>query len=70
MLALLCLVAYALFFLAVGALYRYFLQFGIWQRVIASLRLYNPAALDRVEARGVASGAAGEALADALDFGF
>jgi uncharacterized membrane protein YjgN (DUF898 family) len=53
--------------LAVGALYRYFLQFRLWRAVVQSVTIRNLAAASNVVAEGQASNAIGEGLADSLD---
>jgi uncharacterized membrane protein YjgN (DUF898 family) len=68
--ALVLLIAYLAMFIAVGTIYRRFLVFGVWRKVIASLTLHDGQVFDNVKVAGPASSPVGEALADALDFGF
>jgi len=62
--------AYLCLFVVMSALYRRFLVFGVWRKVIDSLTLHGGEVFDNVTVTGTPSSAVGEALADALDFGF
>jgi len=64
------LVAYLAMFVVMGTIYRRFLMFGVWRKVIDSLTLHDGQVFDNVKVAGFASSPVGEALADALDFGF
>ncbi len=64
------LAAYLLLFILMGAVYRRFLVFGVWRKVVDSLTLHDGQIFDNVTVKGTPSGMVGEALADALDFGF
>jgi uncharacterized membrane protein YjgN (DUF898 family) len=66
----LTLIGYLAMFVVMGALYRRFLLFGVWRKVMASLTLHEAQAFEHVTVQGTPSGVVGEALADALDFGF
>ncbi len=61
---------YLLVSVVLGALYRRFLLFGVWRKVVDSLTLHDGQVFDGVTVKGTPSGAIGEALADALDYGF
>ncbi|SDR07512.1 Uncharacterized membrane protein YjgN, DUF898 family [Rhizobiales bacterium GAS191] len=66
----LTLVDYLALFIVMGAIYRRFMLFGVWRKVMASLTLHEAQVFDHVSVKGTPSGVVGEALADALDFGF
>jgi uncharacterized membrane protein YjgN (DUF898 family) len=66
----LTLILYLAMFVIMGAIYRRFLLFGVWRKVMASLTLHDAQVFEHVTVMGTPSGVVGEALADALDFGF
>ena len=68
--AALVLIDYLLLFILMGAVYRRFLVYGVWRKVVGSLTLHDGQVFDNVTVKGTPSGVVGEALADALDFGF
>jgi uncharacterized membrane protein YjgN (DUF898 family) len=68
--AALALAAYLGLFILMGAIYRRFLLFGVWRKVVGTLTVHEAQVFDNVTVAGTPSGVIGEALADALDFGF
>jgi uncharacterized membrane protein YjgN (DUF898 family) len=56
--------------LAFGVVMRIYLMRDVWQRVTASMTVFNLAAANDVTARGELAGALGEGFADSLDVGF
>lgn len=60
-------ILYLLTLACLGAFYRYFLQFKVWQAVMESLTIHKLGAAWNVRARGGAATALGEGLADGLD---
>jgi uncharacterized membrane protein YjgN (DUF898 family) len=66
----LTLILYLAMFIVLSAIYRRFMLFGVWRKVMASLALHEAQVFEHVTVRGTPSGVVGEALADALDFGF
>jgi uncharacterized membrane protein YjgN (DUF898 family) len=63
-------VLYLAFLVGVGALKRYFLDRGIWKKLVETTSLRGVASLEAVLAQGKPASSLGEGLADALDVGF
>ncbi len=59
---------YLVTLMAIGAFYRYFFQFRVWDAAMKSLTLHHISAAENVVARGEAANALGEGLADGLEF--
>ena len=62
-------IGYLALLLGCGVINRYFLARGLWAVLAASITVSNLQAIDAAVAAGEATGAFGEGLADALDFG-